>query len=658
MNHFHKVTDLSIKLPNIKYKKLSHALDFQPSLLQPDAFQALQAFLKMPHNSWMILSTFDGAFSEKWLKSLLKNENWESIQGADLCGISHPNQPTTVHLFYVQPGLGRAFLDQMFEHIQKKKRHETVDFLSLTHFQDKDDSLIDYLELLNQCTNDDLPIKTDAFLILQSQQDQNSIVFSHMLSWETLFGHLHVEQYNGRCKLKSGLVHQANHGLLVLPLQELVQQPHLWFNLKNQLNNQKLNWMYNPHHLTSAPFVDVTPISAQVKILLTGNANAISDFQQIDPDAFTKRVLYAEILPQIQLPTQFDAYLSWINQVRIRNGISLDFHQQAIEVLLKFLARITENHRELPFDEAQIGSLMHIAAQKAQETQQDIVNDTHMWQAIDIINMPSKRLSVELDRSIEEGFTFLQTKGKAIGQINALTVLHLDGHPYTIGETTRLTATVHLGDGELIDIDKKAELSGHIHNKSMLIIHSFITNNFGIEHQCPFSAALTFEQSYNEIDGDSASLAGLCALLSALSEVPIKQNFAVTGAIDQFGHVLAVGGINEKIDGFFRACKIQGITGDQAVIIPKMNCLQLQLSHEIQEAVHQEKFHIYSVSHVEEAIELLTGHPAREFEGAHTTEDQFIFTKIQVRLRHANEHDTHHNYHSSWFSRWFGTHDK
>ena len=366
------------------------------------------------------------------------------------------------------------------------------------------------------------------------------------------------------------------------------------------------------------------------------NHGALGDFQHLDPDGFAKRALYASLLKHAETNTHFPEYLSWLNHVRIQDGINRDFDKSAIAQILSILARMSENHRELPFERSHIKTIMQLADQYAARENQTCISGVHIEQAMSLIDAPMHATIAELDHALEEKLTHIKTEGTVVGQVNALTVLHLDGHPYTIGEAVRLTATIHLGDGDLIDIERKAELAGHIHAKAMLIMHSFMTHHFSMEHQCPYSAALVFEQSYNEIDGDSASLAGLCALLSALSETPIEQNIAVTGAIDQFGNVLTVGGVNQKIEGFFRACKIQGLTGNQGVIIPAQNQKQLQLSTEVQEAILNERFHLYTVTHVDEAIELLTDCPAHEHEDDDQVES--IFSKIQKKLDHAHDH--------------------
>ena len=196
------------------------------------------------------------------------------------------------------------------------------------------------------------------------------------------------------------------------------------------------------------------------------------------------------------------------------------------------------------------------------------------------------------------------------------------------GEPTRITATVHYGDGDIIDIDRKSELSGSIHTKGVMILSAYLANVFARNDTMSLSATIVFEQSYHEVDGDSASLAELCCLLSALADAPIDQGLAITGAVDQFGRVQAIGAVNEKIEGYFSLCEARGLTGTQGVIIPAANVCQLNLAAEVIAAVEQKQFHVYAVEHVKEALELLTH-----------TEQQALYRDVQQRLNELREHD-------------------
>ncbi|MEI7265313.1 Lon protease family protein, partial [Pectobacterium carotovorum] len=215
-------------------------------------------------------------------------------------------------------------------------------------------------------------------------------------------------------------------------------------------------------------------------------------------------------------------------------------------------------------------------------------------------------LRERMQDEIELGQILIETEGEVVGQINGLSVLEFPGYPVAFGEPTRISCVVHAGDGEFTDVERKAELAGNLHAKGMMIMQAFLITELELDQQLPFSASIVFEQSYSEVDGDSASLAELCALVSALSLRPINQQFAVTGSVDQFGHVQPIGGVNEKIEGFFEVCQRRGLTGTQGVILPAANLRHLCLQEDVVEAVREGKFHLFPVETAPEALSLLT----------------------------------------------------
>uniref|UniRef100_UPI002B05D311 S16 family serine protease n=1 Tax=Providencia alcalifaciens TaxID=126385 RepID=UPI002B05D311 len=243
----------------------------------------------------------------------------------------------------------------------------------------------------------------------------------------------------------------------------------------------------------------------------------------------------------------------------------------------------------------------------------------------------------------------IKTEGEVVGQINGLSVLQYPGYPDAIGEPSRITCVAHLGDGEFTDVERKAELGGNIHAKGMMIMQAYLNYELKLEQPQPFSASIVFEQSYGEVDGDSASLAELCALISALSLQPIDQQIAVTGAVDQFGYVQPIGGVNEKIEGFFDICDKRELTGNQGVIIPMSNVRHLCLKQEVIEAVKEEKFHIWPVEHVAQAVSLLTKQPY--FEQQVEGDNVHLLALIQERINQANSPDKSR---LPWFLKWMG----
>ena len=238
----------------------------------------------------------------------------------------------------------------------------------------------------------------------------------------------------------------------------------------------------------------------------------------------------------------------------------------------------------------------------------------------------------------------IETEGERIGQINALSVIEFPGHPRAFGEPSRISCVVHIGDGEFTDIERKAELGGNIHAKGMMIMQAFLMSELQLEQQIPFSASLTFEQSYSEVDGDSASMAELCALISALADVPVNQSIAITGSVDQFGRAQPVGGLNEKIEGFFAICQQRELTGKQGVIIPTANVRHLSLHSELVKAVEEDKFTIWAVDDVTDALPLLLN-LVWDGEGQTT-----LMQTIQERIAQASQQEGRHRF--PWPLRW------
>jgi len=213
-----------------------------------------------------------------------------------------------------------------------------------------------------------------------------------------------------------------------------------------------------------------------------------------------------------------------------------------------------------------------------------------------------------LQERIHRGTVLIDTEGAVVGQVNGLSVLQLGA--FAFGQPSRITATARFGKGEVVDIEREVKLGGAIHSKGVLILSSFLAARFAKNRPLSLAASLVFEQSYGGVDGDSASVAELCALLSALSEVPIRQNLAVTGSVNQHGYVQPIGSANQKIEGFFDVCNKRGLTGDQGAVIPASNIKHLMLRQEVCDAVEAGRFHVYAVTTIDEAISLLTGAPA------------------------------------------------
>jgi Lon-like ATP-dependent protease len=313
--------------------------------------------------------------------------------------------------------------------------------------------------------------------------------------------------------------------------------------------------------------------------------------------------IYTEFEENIQILDEDDmlAWCRWNIELAQQAGLpqpEVDFWPE----LIKEGVRYSGDQETLPLCPRWLQRQMRESALMGDELNAEALRDAleaRLWRE----NYLNERMRDEiLLRQI-----LIETEGEVVGQINGLSVVEYPGHPRAWGDPSRITCVVHPGDGEFMDIERKAELGGNIHAKGMMIMQAYLIAELELDQQLPFSASMVFEQSYSEVDGDSASLAELCALISALANQPINQQIAVTGSVDQFGNVQPVGGLNEKIEGFFDICHQRELTGQQGVIIPASNVRHLSLSQAVVSAVEQGHFHIWAIDRADEALPLLTG---------------------------------------------------
>nr|WP_243454136.1 Lon protease family protein [Oceanisphaera pacifica] len=600
------------------------------------AFATLSALNAV--NPLLLLNGFSGIDYEELVDSLIK-KHANHADLFDLCyaeNLNHPQKPIWLKL---KAGTGLVFCELVGQLLELSSRHLEAEHIvqRILKKQDNDPKVADYLSLLSQHVAAGQGFSHPVLINLMVHRHDNTmpIVHARQCTPEQLFGAVHVQTEQGSVfshhhLLEPGLLHQANGGYLVLSINELLAQPSLWFKLKNALQTRQIEWS-RPAEIATFYF-QPEPTPLDIHLVLVGDRLAVAELSMLDHELDTLAFLRADIIPEWDLSQIFPHYLGFLSHLRHKHQL-LDFDASAIARLCRYASKMTEHQHKVSLVETELVAIMQLADVAARREHSEEVSAAHLISAEQEQDYRLSYLLEQSDLGVRDGQYLLQTQGQTVGQINGLSVLQITGHPYDFGEPVRLTATVHLGDGDISDIERKSELAGHIHAKAMMIIQGYLANVFGAEHPSPLSATLVFEQSYHEIDGDSASLAGLCALLSALAKEPIYQHFAITGAVDQFGNVQPVGGVNEKIEGFYRLCKIQGLTGQQGVILPASNQLQLNLSDEVVEAITSGQFHIYPVAHVTQAIELLTGSVAGDVEQADT-----LFGRIRERLDDLNGH--------------------
>lgn len=341
-----------------------------------------------------------------------------------------------------------------------------------------------------------------------------------------------------------------------------------------------------------------------LKLILVGDATDVAQLTILWPTC--ENSLHADIVLEFSSVGALETIAGLISYYQTKEPL-LPFSRDAVALLAGYCCRLSGDRRYIGLTELPLKSVIFEANRYATSAGQSFVARRHVLKALGALDFRNNYLAEESLREHRDRLLLIATKGAAVGQINGLSVIETMGTSYEYGEPVRITATLRAGgEGDVIDIERKAELAGQIHAKAMMIINGFLTKEFGAEQPLPVSASLVFEQSYSEIDGDSASLTGLCAVISVLANAKVSQALAVTGAVDQFGDVQAVGGVNEKIEGFYRVCRLHGFTGTQGVIIPKSCVNQLVLRPAVVKAVAERKFFIFTVDHVTEAVKLLT----------------------------------------------------
>jgi len=443
------------------------------------------------------------------------------------------------------------------------------------------------------------------------------VVYEDRPTYQHLIGDVeHVAQMGALTTdftlIKPGALHRANGGYLIVDARRLVQQPFAYEALKQALRAGciRIESLGQALSLVSTRSLEPEPVPLSVKVMLIGDRFLYYLLSTVDPE-------FGDLF---KIAADFDDRL-------VRDD-------ESAKVYARLIAGLVHEHGLRPLDAGAVARVIERGARLAGDAERltlrieslvDLLREADLWcakarrrtiRAKDIDHAiaaqirRANRIEERMREEITRGTIRVETSGAAIGQVNGLSVIQLGG--YAFGRPSRITARVRMGKGEVIDIEREVALGGPLHSKGVLILSGFLGARFGAARPLALAASLVFEQSYSGVDGDSASSAELYALLSALAEVPIRQSLAVTGSVDQLGRVQAIGGVNEKIEGFFDLCAARGLTGEQGVLIPASNVRHLMLRDDVVAAAAKGKFHIHPVETIDQGIELLTGLPAGE----------------------------------------------
>ncbi|MAT98158.1 MAG: ATP-dependent protease [Anaerolineaceae bacterium] len=463
------------------------------------------------------------------------------------------------------------------------------------------------------------------------------IIFEDQPTYQNLIGRVeHVSQMGTLLTdftlIKAGALHRANGGYLVLDARKLLLQPYAWEGLKRalrarQVHIESLGQIFSTISTVS---LEPEPIPLNVKVILTGERQLYYLLSYYDPD-FSELFKVAADFENDMVRDEASnlAYAGLIADLAQKEKLR-HFDREAVARVIEHSARLAGDAAKLTTHMQSVSDLLRESDYWAEEADHKFVTKVDVQKALDAQIYRSSRIRERIQETILRDTILIDTMGTAVGQVNGLSVIMLDA--FAFGRPSRITARIRLGKGEVVDIERQVELGGPIHAKGVLILAGFLGARYAAERPLSLSATLVFEQSYSGVDGDSASSAELYALLSALADLPLKQSLAVTGSVNQRGQVQAIGGVNEKIEGFFDICQLRGLTGDQGVLIPAANVEHLMLRQDVVAAAAAGQFHIYPISTVDEGIELLTGVAAGERDEKGNYAAESVNGRIVARL--------------------------
>lgn len=464
------------------------------------------------------------------------------------------------------------------------------------------------------------------------------VIYETNPTYQNLFGKIEYRGSFGSYMtdftfIKPGVLHQANGGYLILQATELLQQPYAWNLLKRALQTERIS-IENPYEdrsLFPTSGLKPEPIPLNIKVIIIGSYYLYDLLSAVDEDfhkLFKVKVEFNTVMDKNDENSQKMA--CFVKNFAEQEGL-LPFHRSAVAKVIDYSSRLVEEQTKLSTRFQEITKVLVESSYWAKKANSEVVDASHIMKAIKEQFNRSNHISEQYREMISKGTIMVDTEGYRVGQINGLAVMGT--RDAVFGIPTKITAQTFVGKSGIMNIERETAMSGQIHNKGLLILTGFLSGEFAKNKPIPLSASITFEQTYNLIDGDSASSTELYVLLSSLAEVPINQGIAVTGSVNQWGEIQPIGGVNEKIEGFYHICKEKGLTGNQGVIIPKQNVQNLMLENDVIESVRKGEFHIWAIGHIAEGIEILTGVSAgnvRDVNGEYPPNT--IFAKVEERF--------------------------
>ncbi|MGR9035674.1 MAG: Lon protease family protein [Gammaproteobacteria bacterium] len=472
------------------------------------------------------------------------------------------------------------------------------------------EKLLSFMELPQEPTN---PFKRYQVNLIADLSNFKTapVVFEDHPNYSNLIGRIDHQAYMGSLvtdftMIKPGALHKANGGFLILDAQKLLFQPYAWESLKRTLQAReiRIESLERALSLISTTSLEPEPIPLDLKIILIGEPLIYYLLSAYDPEFHDFFKVAADFDQSVSRENKSHDYARLLATLARREKLR-PLNRNAVARIIEQSSRMIGDTEKLYTHLRSIKDLLTEADYLAESNGHPEITNSDVQQAIDNKIRRLDKIREKFYENIQRGTVLIDTQGKVTGQVNGLSVLQLG--EFSFGQPSRITATTRLGSGKIVDIERETELGGAIHSKGVMILSNYIASRYARKTPFSLAASLVFEQSYGPVEGDSASLAELCAMLSSLAQVPLRQDLAVTGSVNQLGQVQPIGGVNEKIEGFFDICAKQGLTGAQGVIIPAANIKHLMLRWDVVHAAQTRQFSIYAVTAADEALELLTG---------------------------------------------------
>ena len=470
-------------------------------------------------------------------------------------------------------------------------------------------------------------------LVDHTESTGSPVIYEDQPSFQSLIGRIEQVAHMGSLLtdftlIKGGALHRANGGYLILDARNVLMRPMAWEALKRALRAKEVRIESAGDSLGMATTIvlEPEPVPLSVRLILIGDRELYYTLCAADPDMRDLFKVPADFEEAIERNEQNMKHYAQLVGGLVQAHRTRPVTKGGVARLVEHSSRLAGDGERLSLSIDGLRDILHESDYWAKRADKDTIDHEGVQHAIDAQIRRNDRLHRRMHESIVRGTILLDTEGEKCGQVNGLSVLQLGN--YAFGRPTRITARVRLGNGQLLDIEREVDLGGPLHSKGVLIISGYLGSRYAQNYPLALAASLVFEQSYGGVDGDSASSAELYALLSALSDVPIRQSLAVTGSVNQLGEVQAVGGVNEKIEGFYEVCLSRGLQGDQGVLIPQSNVKDLMLRHEVVAAVARGEFNIYPVKNIDQGMELLTGLAA----GQRNAQGQFPAATINRRV--------------------------